>query len=293
MLGDAQVVFDRGEDYFAAERIMGIASTHIVELDGRAVGLAAWVEHEVRINGATKIGGYKHRQRLLPDVRGQGVRQMQDFAGSASQSAREVFYTIVAAANETARRAYGEPRWSVQPERIVIDAKLHAGPDAGRAATAADALRISDLLNRAHGREEMYVPQTAESLAIRFGRESELYSWRNARVGERAVVGVWPAHINVLRTAGEGSTKDDRALVLDYGYEAGAEAELIGLLKAECAMQAQSGATELAIFTTPQSSAHARLTALAKRIEPYLLYIGAPPPADLAERGVYVDQLYF
>jgi hypothetical protein len=35
------------------------------------------------------------------------------------------------------------------------------------------------------------------------------------------------------------------------------------------------------------------LSALAKRLEPYMLHIGPPPPDDLKERGIYVDQLYF
>jgi hypothetical protein len=293
-LGETQVVYDRGEDYFAAERLMGNVITHIVELHGRAVGLTSWVMHGICAKGERMLASYKHRTRLLPEARGQGMRQMLDFAGfEASSGQADVMYTLASAANETVRHIYGEGNWSVRPERLVIDTKLHAGPHAGRPSTPADGERIVDLLNRAHGREELYAPYTTDSLAVRFGREPNLYSWGNLRLGERAVVGAWPAHLGVIRTADGESTTDNRALVLDYGYEEGAEDEFIALIKAECATLSQSDTTELATFASPQSTAYPQLSTLAKRTEPYILYFAVPPPADLASRGVYIDQLYF
>jgi hypothetical protein len=293
-LGDTQVVYDRGEDYFAAERLMGNVITHIVELHGSPVGLTSWVIHEICAKGERMLASYKHRTRLLPEARGQGMRQMLDFAGFEATSGRaNVMYTLAAAANETVRHIYGEGNWSVRPERLVIDAKLHAGPRVGRPAAPADSERIVDLLNRAHAREELYARCTADSLAARLGREPDLYSWRNLRLGDRAVAGIWPAHLGVIRNARDESTTDDRALVLDYGYEEGAEDELITLLKAECSALSESGTSELAIFVSPQSPAYAGLSVLAKRTEPYILYFAVPPPPDLTSRGVYIDQLYF
>jgi hypothetical protein len=139
----------------------------------------------------------------------------------------------------------------------------------------------------------MFVPYTKESLTARLGRQPRAYSWSSLRLGDRAVLGVWPASVNVIRTSEGETTNDARALVLDYGYEEGAEDELLALIRAACAALAAGGSTELAIFTCPQSSAYARFTEVAKRLEPYMLHIGPPPPEDLTERGIYVDHLYF
>jgi hypothetical protein len=188
---------------------------------------------------------------------------------------------------------YGQSRWDVYPERVVIDTNQYAGSAVGRLATVADADRIVALLNRTHEREEMYVPYTPASLAARLSREPAAYGWPQLRVSERAVLGVWPARLRVIRTSGGVTTADGRALVLDYGYEPGAEAELFALLRTECAVLAAASTSELAIFTCPQSSAYAGLRAIAKRLEPYMVHISPQPPADLKERGVYVDQLYF
>jgi hypothetical protein len=252
------------------------------------------VLHPVQVNGTTILGGFKHKMRLLKDARGLGARQMLDLAGfELHASSRDVFYTYSAVGNDNVQHIYGESSWSVRPERIVIDTKRSAGPAAGRAATIADGDRVVHLLNRAHGHEEMYVPYTADSLAARLNREPRAYTWQHLRLGERAVLGVWPAHVNVVRTSGGETTTDDRALVLDYGYEEGAEDELVALLGAECAALSATSSTELAIFTCPQSSAYGGLSALAKRSEPYMIHTGASPPKDLQERGMYVDQLYF
>lgn len=293
IMGETRVVYDRGEDYFAPERLMGNAVTHVVEMEGRPVGLAAWVEHDARVKGTRLRAGFKHRQRLLPEARGQGLRQMQDSRGGEAAWQQEVFYTYAAAGNANVRHIYRPSEWTENPERLVIDTAQNRGPETARRAKAADSARIVELLNAAHGREEMYVPYTTDSLAERLGREPTLYSWPQFRMGERAVLGTWPAHLKVIRTTPEGTTTDDRALVLDYGYEDGAQDEFVELVQAECAELAASGRTELAIFVARQQAVYARLAAMAKRIEPYVLFLYISPPPDLAERGVYVDQLYF
>ena len=64
-MGDANVVYDRGADYFAAERLMGDAWTNVVEIEGRAVGLTSSVIHEIRVKGQPMIAAYAHRLRLM------------------------------------------------------------------------------------------------------------------------------------------------------------------------------------------------------------------------------------
>ncbi len=294
--GDVRVVYDRGEDYFATERLMGDTCTIVVEKDGVPVGLNSVVNVPIAVNGDVMLGEYSYRLRILPEARGgRRVNRLLGFTTLEMYGwqADEV-YAFVAAGNDTVLAHDTRiSQWSVRPERIVIDTAGQSGPPAGRPATAADCGRIIDLLDRAHGHEELYIAHTGASLAARIERRPELYSWQHLRLGERAVVGVWSAGINVIRETPAGIENDVRALVLDYGYEPGAEEELKALLRAACVELAPSGTTELALFTCPQSSAYSTLVTLAKRVEPYVLSLRVPPPADLAERGIYVDQLYF
>ncbi len=294
--GDVRVVYDRGEDYFAAERLMGNTCTIVVEKDGVLVGLNSLVNVPLSVNGDVMLGEYRYRLRVLPEAR--GGRRVNRLLGFTSLEmygwqADEV-YAFVAAGNDTVlSHDMRIVPWSVRPERIVLDTAGQAGSPAGHPATAADTSRIVELLNRAHGREELYVAYTAASLAARLERQPDLYSWRHLRLGQRAVVGVWPAQINVIRETPAGVENDVRALVLDYGYEPGAEDELVALLRAACAELAPAGTTELTLFTCPQSTAYTDVSRIAKRVEPYVLSLRVTAPDDLDARGVYVDQLYF
>ena len=217
---------------------------------------------------------------------------MLGMAGLEANSWRaDLQYSFISAGNERGLMTWTS-HWSVRPERIVIDTQRHTGPPVGRPATADDSVRIIDLLNGTHRHEELFAEYTAESLAVRLGRQPDLYSWKHLRIGERAVLGVWPAQLRVLKETGGETTAETRALVLDYGFEEGAEGELVALLQSACGELVRADTTELTIFVTPQSTAYSRLAALAKLIEPYVLQILVPEPDDLAVRGIYVDQLY-
>jgi hypothetical protein len=294
--GDVRVVYDRGEDYFATERLMGDTCTIVVEKDGVPVGLNSVVNVPIAVNGDVMLGEYSYRLRILPEARGgRRVNRLLGFTTLEMYGWQsDEVYAFVAAGNDTVLSHDTRiSQWSVRPERIVIDTVGQSGPPGGRPATAADCGRIIDLLDRAHGHEELYITHTRASLTARLERQRDLYSWQHLYLGERAVVGVWPAGIHVIRETPAGVENDVRALVLDYGYEPGAEDELAALVRAACANLASAGTTELTLFTGAQSSAYSRLAPLAKRVEPYVLSLRAQEPEDLATRGVYVDQLYF
>ena len=293
VLGETTVVYDRGEDYFAAERLMGDVGTYVIEQDGRPVGLTSSVFNAIRANGRAFVGSYRHRLRVLPEARGQGVSQLLNFHGFEANSWRGDYpYSFVAAGNSKMQRSH-RSGWSVRPSRIVMDTAKHTLAAFGRPATPADSARIVELLNATHEGEELFVRYTEQTLAERLNREPTLYSWRHLRLSEHAVLGVWPAHLNVVRETAGSRTTDDRALVLDYGFEPGAEDEFVALVQAECGMLAEVGITELPIFSCLPSAAHAPLAALAKRVEPYVFILYLLEPDDLASRGIYVDQLYF
>ena len=158
--------------------------------------------------------------------------------------------------------------------------------------TSADAAVLVDILNRGHAGEELYVPYTPASLAARLERAPELYTWRNVRIGDRAVLGVWPA--NLVVTIDDGAPiRAVRAVALDHGFVDGAEVEFERLLRAYCRTLRESDHDELTVMTSDGSPNHDLLRKLAHRMEPFEFHIELPEPAGTMERGLYVDAVYF
>ena len=294
VMGDVRVTYDRGDDYFAGARLVGDSYPMVAERDGKLVAVHCVLTNPLRVAGLVCQGTYLHHTRILPEAQGGGLFSALQGAELERHAARtQTIYSYVAVGNEAALRAVPVPQWSSRPERLVIDCQAQAGPAHGRPATPADAARVVALVNAAHDREELFVPYTAARLAERVGREPAAYGWSHLRLGERAVVGVWPAELRVLREAPDGREESVRALVLDTGFEPGAEAELVALLRAWCAALAARGFTHLSLFTSPGSPGRDAVLPLAARVEPYHFNIGLAEPADVAARGLYVDHLYF
>ena len=266
----------------------------VAEQDAALVAVHCVLTHELRVGGLACRASYLHHTRILPEVQGGGLfsaLQGAELERNAHKS--ETIYSYVAVGNEAALKIVPVPSWSARPERLVIDCGAQAGAPHGRSGGLQDAQRIVALINAAHEREELFVPYTVERLAARLGREPATYGWPHLLLGERAVVGVWPAGLRVLRETPEGREESMRALVIDTGFAPGAEAELVALLRAWCGTLAGRGFTHLSLFTSPGSLGYEALLPLAARVEPYHFNIGLPEPPDVSARGLYVDHLYF
>jgi hypothetical protein len=292
--GDARITYDRGRDYFAGARLSGGITGTVAERDGNLAAMHCMLTHALRVDGKQFRATYLHHSRIRSDAQGAGLFSALNGAELERHAAdSETFYSYVAVGNEAALRIVPVPQWTIRPERLVIDCGSHAGPSRGRPAVPDDAARIVELVNAAHGREELFVPYTVARLADRVTRERKLYGWHDLLVGERAVVGVWAAGLRIVRDTPAGREDSVRALVLDTGFEPGAEAELAALVRAWCGRLQALGITHLTVFTSPGAPDRDSLHALAARVEPYHFNIGLPEPADVATRGLYVDQLYF
>lgn len=294
-IGDVRITYDRGEDFFAGARLIGDAYPSVAERDGRLVAMHGMVTHSLRVGGMPVVATYLHHSRVLPEMQGAGLFSALN-AAELERHARdtETFYSYVAVGNEAGLKIVPVPPWSVRPERVVIDTKRNAGPAHGRTAERGDAERIIELINAAHGDEELFVPYTRARLEARLGREPTAYGFAHVTMGEHAAIGIWPAGLRIRRDAPDGCERSVRALVVDTGFVPGAaEDELVALVRASCARLAEHGFTQLVLFTSPGSPGRDALHTLATRVEPYYLNIGLPEPPDAAQRGVYVDHLYF
>jgi hypothetical protein len=111
-----------------------------------------------------------------------------------------------------------------------------------------------------------------------------------------ALVGVWPAG-NALRNVTEiqgVQSVSVPAVVMDYAFAAGAEAEFEALLRAWCGALAAQGIDTLVIYTSPASPGSALITGLARSTNDFFTWTpGIHPPANAGDLGLYTDAAYF
>jgi hypothetical protein len=85
-----------------------------------------------------------------------------------------------------------------------------------------------------------------------------------------------------------------RGVVLDYAFDPGAEGQFEALLRAWCGWAAARGIDTLSVFTSPASPGVEVLTTLAREVERYNMWTpGIPVPEGEANKGLYVDPIYF
>lgn len=293
VLGDVTVTYDRGDDYLAFARLMENNRSWVADADGRLLGFAAGCMHPARIGGAVYRVMLLHHVRVPVEARGGGIFSAINHRVFAAHPTQDGAYGHTAMANEEGLRLGGPGAWSFGFHRAVLDTASLAGPTFGRRATAADAAEVVEVINTCHDGEEMFLPYTVESLTARLERAPELYAWDNLVIGGGAALGVWPARLRVTVAEGGDRREDVRAIVLDYGFLAGAEDAFERLLRAACAALAEGGHTELMMLTSDGSPNNAVVRKLARRMDPFLFRMSVPEPAGAGQRGLYIDAVYF
>jgi GNAT superfamily N-acetyltransferase len=299
VMGGRQLAIDRGEDYFAASRLMGEVTILIAAVDGEPAGAFCAALHRTLLGGVERSMFYFHHTRILPRFQDHGVGRKlaaalrERYAGRIDSS-----YWYISPANEHslgfARAA--QNKWSFGPALIALDTAALAGPAFGRTATAMDATRLVQLFNAAHQGEEMFMPYTTESLSARLARAPRQYSWERVQMTDRAALGVWPegetTSLRLVEPSGEVSEFRSGA-VLDFGYLPGGEDDLVALLRGACAVLARDGMAELTIFSSPGARHWDLLSNLGTPGEFWFWTSELPQPADAESNGLYVDHIYF
>ena len=305
VLAGRSLTIDRGGDYFAFARLMEDVTVAVGLVDGEIAGVNCGAVRTARVNGVDQGVMIAVHTRIHPEQQGKGLwgalsgllaekyPRERGIDGSCGYGSVD---------NVAIQRGFAHvpEKWDPGPVRALVDCRSRSGPETGRAAAPADASRIVELLNACHGREEMYTPYTVDSLTARLERSPEQYSWGDVWLGERAVVGVWPAgeSIAVVTDRDGERSESRRGLVLDYGFspsESGdPEAELSALIAGCCTRLARRGLDTLSILSSEASPGYATLCALASTTEAFYAWTpGIAVPERLAETGVYVDAIYF
>ena len=316
VLRDDTMSIDPGPSYFDAIRLMEFGATVLVVTHwDRIVAVHCGTFYPIVYGGERQWMSQILHSRVLPEYSGLGLWSVMNrrLVNNANERRREasdagdpVFQNGCAyfsVENDATRRLNGaQATWSFQPYRVVLDAAtLASGADSPpvRPATPEDADRIVELLNATHEGVELFVPYTPDSLTARLERAPDVYGWNDLLLTDRAVAGTWMAGRTHTRRRKDAPPDDEgvrsvRALVLDYGFAAGAEDELVALLAVVARRALDAGMTHLSVFTSDAAPGSSVLRELATEIEPYELATPyTPEPEGAAARGLYVDQIYF
>jgi hypothetical protein len=298
VLDDSRLWFDRGDRYFDFARLMDDSTVGLAFVDGEPAAVTCGARHTVRIGGELKPIITVSHLRVLPEHQRKGLWR-------AANSVLDKYWPTVAGSNafiavDNAGMQHGfrhtPDKWPTTVLWADLDTDRLAGPACGRPASAADAEAVTALLNAFHGGEEMFVPYSPRSLTARLERAPDIYGWDKLWLADGAVVGVWPAgraRRLVTEKGGEQSFSEP-GIVLDYAYERGAGAAFEALIRAWCGWLAQRGMNRLSLLTSPGSPGADLIRALADHVDEFNHWSpGVPPPADAAQKGLYIDPIYF
>ncbi len=288
-----KVVYDRGEDFLAFARLMEDSACFVAERDGELLAVACGARHKLRIGGQIYTVMLLHHVRIPGEHRNLGLFSvLNNHVFSAFDGPFHCAYGYRAVDNAEAERIRSRGTWNARVFRAVIDCAAVAGPEHGRLVTPSDAPAVIDILNSGHAHEELYLPYTKASFNARLEQAPDLYTWGHLRLGDGAVIGVWPADLTV--TIDDGTpVRRTRAVTLDHGFVDGAAAEFEQLLRASCRELLRSGHRDLTIMTSRGSPNYEVINALAHRTDSFVLNIELPEPPDTIEHGLYTDAVYF
>jgi len=298
VMGDTSVWFDRGARYFDFARLLEDCTVGLASVDGTPAAVSCGAERQVRVGGEMKRIFVVSHLRVLPEHQRKGLWGAANSALGKYWERVDGSQAYIAVDNLGMQHGFHNTpdKWDQIVQRAELDCAALAGPMAGRPASAADAAEIAERLNAFHGGEELYVPYTAESFAERVERAPDLYGWDKVWLTEHAMVGVWPAG-EALRTVTETrgvQTVTVPAVVMDYAFALGAEAELEALLRAWCGALAPNGIDTLIIYTSPASPGSPLITGLAGSIGAFFTWTpGIAVPEGASRRGLYTDAAYF
>ena len=308
VLGDTSVATDRGDDYFAAARLIHDPTVFLAVVDGDPAGVSWGAQAKVRFDGEERNATYFFHLRVTPEHQGKGLWGAFDNAvWSRYWEDADLYIGYWLAENTVwahvaqqvqARPDFKRRDWIPTVYRLLLPVASLAGPGDGvRTATPADAGRIVEILNDSHDAEELYHPYDVETLTARLERDASLYSWSNVWLTDNAVLGVWPAgeKIEVVTTKDGEVARSRRGHVMDYGFLAGAEREFSDLLALACAELDRGGIDQLSIFTSKGARGQQELKRYKGTVESYRFNPGmaARMPSSAEAKGIYTDHLYF
>lgn len=294
----SSVTLVRGRSVFDQLRLAEWAGLWLAEERGIPVACDATGAHRARTGGRDVDLVYRFHTRVAPSHRRLGLNEtMTALLGEERFRAGisfDGFYVYIDPRNQVIRDWSPGTPWRARPFRALLRCDALGGSEVGRPAGPAEAPRIAELLNAAHAREELFLPYDASRLRARLARIPERYGFAHMLLSDDAVLGVWEdGEQRILERAGVRE-ESRRATALDWGFAPGGDlGSFEALLRARCGRLVRGGITHLSVFASEASPAARLLRSLAETVVEVELQCSLPEPADSAERGVFVDPVYY
>ena len=297
-----EVAYDR-PDPFAQDRLRPLrVFRSVAESDGAVVGTHADAWHVLVMDTGSFPVIYRHHTRIHPAYQGSGV--WPAINGSHSEWVRRdgtsrgrLTFTAIGNDKMLALKSGGsgaqrESAWVTPIVRYLFDCAALSKRTQWPPGRAADEEHVSNLLHNANARCVFWPRAGRTWLAQRMNRSPD-YRWNDLVVGEHAVIGVWDAGWTVVRTNEVDTTRRRVATILDWALDPDHPEALEESLRAACTRAMRSGITHLFAFCGPPAPGHTVLNALATEAEHFELNTTLAEPPDTADRGIYIDPIYF
>jgi hypothetical protein len=304
--GDVRRSYDRHGGWFDQIRLMDDTTVVVAEIEDEVVGVHVDAVHTVPIDVPRRLA-YRLRTRVDPAYQGRHVWPALNGAAVDARLPTERFgwgfdseEMFMALGNQRVREistrvgsASSIVEWATPIERLIIDCarSSNAGPVNGIAETQLD--QVTDMLRGSRGREVGFPYKTSAEVRERFERAPSVYGWNNLSSNGDAMIGIWNERVGITIEHADSVEHMSCALALDYGCLPGHTAELVDLIRSTCARLHDDGITHLVIYTSPGAQLRDTLAPLATRIEPFGRRLRIAEPPNTAQRGVYIDPIYF
>jgi hypothetical protein len=264
-IGEVEITTLRGPDGFASFRLQENVTLNVIADGNVLVACCGWARRNVLVAGRRVSVRYGQALRVHRDYRRQGladaVRSLAPAANTFGPSLTQ--YDYMRAGNFAVVGWWekhipgffdGVPRREGEVPGVPVTVhQLPARPAAGggggiRAARREDLARCAELVNRTHEGQDLFRPQTAESLEARLDEgywgeraawRPPVYAWADYFVAESrgrvvACGGLWDRGRHQRDCYRHLPSGEERTLahtaLLDWGLEAGAEGALAELL---------------------------------------------------------------
>lgn len=293
---------DRGVRWWDTVRLRGEhARILVAEREGEIIAFMSNALHDAEFEGEHCVLGSGSHARVSERARGHNLFPTLVAHSSAwQQSMMDSSIGIVDPANEAMVhiiRGRGKKFWSHGLVRVVLDCREIAEQRGISAVSEPDLeegpAKMAELLNRAHEGKIFYAHADIESVSSRLGLLPEGYGPRDIVMTPNALVGVWKSGHRYTKTSDEGTRSAVRGTIMDYACIAGAEEEFEALLRTCAARCAKAEIDELTILVHADSGAAHVARRLPHHVESYLLTLDLDEPESSADRGLYIDPMWF
>ncbi len=284
-IGDSPLFIKR-DNFFETHDLQERTVVMLAEEGGEIAGVCAGALHSAPLAGQERLLLYIHHERIAPEHQRKGLggeltRSISEYWKQRDAANIDSSYYFIAVENRQSRNFAergGNKPWPRPACMCVLSADGAPAAGVPRQIGAGPTFDIVRLINATHLGEELFKPYEHVDFGGRLSRDFS-YGWGDIFgrfQGDKlvAVAGLW------------------RGTLADYGYEPGAEGEMVALLRSLLPLTERRGYHGLMCFPDPRSQLFAALKGVPHSTTELCFYVPrVEAPAEVP--AIYIDPVYF